>query len=152
MKRHLAILFVFLMLASCGGGGDGGSETRFFGGVWTGSASLALNTCSLPIAQQVQGSFPHTVNQMDTEVVLDEVDGTTWAGVVEGASGFLVGRSLPTTEISTGVFCSANSGIRYSDIQGDNGSVLFAIALTCARGSERVNCEVGYTGTVRRTS
>ena len=152
MKRLSSLLLVALLLVSCGGGGGGGSDVPFFGGIWTGSATLARNTCSLSVSQQVQGSFPHTVNQMDEEVVLDEAGGTTWRGVVKGTTGFLVARSAPTTDIGNGVFCSYDAGIAYDDVHGDNGNVIFAFVLSCARGGQQLNCEVAYTGTVQRIS
>jgi len=151
MKRYLPTLFLVLGLASCGGGGGGGgSDVPFFGGVWTGSASLVRNTCNLPVGQTVTNGFPHTVNQLDTEVVLEEAGGTTWRGIVRGTDGFLVGRSTPTSDYGNGLFCSTDAGIAYQNVEGDTGDVVFALALSCARGSEQLNCEIAYSGTVTR--
>jgi len=89
---------------------------------------------------------------MDEEVVLDEAGGTTWRGVVKGTTGFLVARSAPTTDMGNGLFCSMDAGIAYDDVHGDDGTVIFAMVLSCARGGQQLNCEVAYTGTVQRIS
>jgi hypothetical protein len=84
--RGTLVMALGTILAGCGGGGGGGgSDFPFVAGVWDGTAlQLTANTCPAPLTPRssisLERSFPHTINQLDSEIVLDEVDGSTYPG------------------------------------------------------------------------
>ncbi len=145
--NHILFILIVLAISSCGGGSGGDDDVIFVGGVWSGTYTLRSNSC--PWDEAVTVAFQHTINQTGTRVVVD-TPATTYEGMIEGNDGFLVGQELINQEVSAGVFCEVDAGIRYDNIRNNRGDVVTAVRMRCYSGGQQSSCEVVYTGVATR--
>jgi hypothetical protein len=139
MKQFILSTILFSLI-SCGGGGGGESDVPFFGGIWVGQLSLVKDTCEV---QPLRVDIRDTVNQVDTEIVLNDAN-KTYSGVVEGTDGFVVFGQ------TNGTVCQLSDFYRYSNIKDNFADVEWSGVADCDAGSGLSRCEFSYIGTATR--
>ena len=150
MKYLTAIFLVcVLSLSACGGGGGDGSEVPFFGGVWRGTIQLVSNSCPWQESQTLL--VEHTVNQVDTRIVLNVPGRQTYEGFVEGTDGFRVGQDILHQDVGNGVFCDLDGVIIYDNIRNSTAEITFGFRFECNSGGEQFRCDVAYVGSATKS-
>lgn len=148
--KKLILAASMILLTSCGGGGSGGGDEPFYAGVYDGVIRVQINTCDIPVERETL--FTHTVNQEGRRVVVDVAGGGSFAGeLTEEDDGFRVmSDPSPPFMISETVACSINTGISYTQFEGDTAFVVVALVETCSDGISEFSCELASTGRAQK--
>lgn len=138
-----------LILVSCGGGG-GGNDTAFFAGVWSGYLNLVEDQCGIVTESYL--SFTHLVNQVDSEVVVDNGI-TTFSGTVRTNNSFEAQAERPFRPLTPGASCSETITWLYQSLNEDSNTADFVVRhslISCTTPEGTTQCQFAFSGSGTR--
>ncbi|WZO97315.1 hypothetical protein EP7_004340 [Isosphaeraceae bacterium EP7] len=144
--KRLAAVAMAALLTGCGGSGggsgDGGhGEGESFAGIWKGEISIVRNNCNLAADDTIQTTL--TVNQADSEVVVDIPSGDTFTGTATDTR-------LNASKVEA-IECPGGTLSQQIEFGRDAGSddALVTIQFTTRCGA--FQCDLNYLGSLKRT-
>ena len=150
MKRSALFLLGLVFGAFACGGGSGGSEMAFYGGVWYGDASLVEDTCEAPAEPYI--FYTHLVNQNDSNVVIDN-GAMAFQGTAEERGAMVATASRPYRGTLAGIAgCVEEITWRYEEIEENSAQfVVRTSRVTCTSEAQIAQCQVVHTGSAFRS-
>lgn len=154
--RGTVMMALGAFLVGCGGGGGGGgSDFPFVAGVWDGTAfQVTASTCpsTYPTFISADESFPHTINQVDGEIVLEESEGSTTPGRFTSESSFSTVPVGRTRVLQNRFVLQTQAVATYNLRSEESATVVFTLTVTIDDSvtGDSGECQISYSSEARK--